>query len=822
MIKLNLARFAEIIRAEYENTIKGFVSEVSVDSRKFVERPDETVFFALKGQNHNGHAFLQEMYDKGLRLFVCSEQQKTGILPEDARIFYVKNSLDALQALAAYTRQQFKGTVIALTGSNGKTVVKEWLNDILRKDYSVFRSPKSYNSQLGVSLSLLMLHKRYDFALIEAGISQPGEMHKLEAMVKPDYGIFTGLGEAHQQNFTSYEEKLKEKWILFKNTRKIFLYSGNLRKKFPDFYNQKKEKVYSCGESIEDKTQIIKTEKTEEAFRIKYRSENASGRIQIPFKDLASLHNTYTCLAVSSFFIKDIARKADRFEKLKAVEMRLEVKKGINNCLLINDAYSSDLNSLDIALDALYRRSVKSGKKTLILSDILQSGFREEILYRKLAGKINKSEITRFIGIGKAISTYKSFFSPALRSEFYTTSEDFIKNMNASSFRNELILLKGARAFKFERISDILQLKKHHTRLEVNMAALLHNVNYYRAQLTEKTKLAAMVKAFSYGSGLSELALFLEHQQVEYFGVAYADEGVKLRKAGLKAPIMVMNPDTEYLNELFEYKLEPEIYSFEILKAVTDAAQKNAVSEFKAHLKIDTGMARLGFSPEEIPNLCKLLKQKKELNPVSFFSHLASTDEPESDDFTHRQLAVFQKAYEEFCRLSGYKPMRHVLNSSGIERFPEYRFEMVRAGIGLYGFSPNNREKLRNIASLKSVVSQIRHLKKGESVGYGRAGKMPEDGKIAVVPVGYADGYSRALSNGKASVFINSKPAPIIGRVCMDMLMANITGIDVSVGDEVVLFGDNFTAQKLAETLDTIPYEILTGISQRVKRVYYY
>jgi len=789
MQTLSISDIIKICYGEQTSQTQTQITEINTDSRISLTNPPSTLYVALKGINFDGHQFINELYVKGVRAFIVSSG--TYEYPE-AIFVYVQDTLRALQQIAAFNRSRFSGIVIAITGSNGKTIVKEWLNYLLRDEFKIVRSPKSYNSQVGVALSLLLIDNRFNLAIIEAGISEPGEMQHLETMIKPNIGIYTGIGSAHQENFASYDHKIREKFLLFRNCAVIIATEQSLK-------------------SIE-----IKQYTHISAF-----TDYGTDEIRIPFTDTASRLNAETCAVTVKYLSANFHEKIRKFETLPVVEMRMENREGINRCRIINDAYSADLNALEIALNAVNTYSGYK-KRTVILSDFFGSGYSDFQLYERISQLLSSSDISRLYGIGTQISQYSNCFSNIGETFFFAKTEQFLKTVSESDFEHELILLKGAREYRFEQIADFLQLAKHSTKMEINMQAMLNNLNYFKRLILPKTKLLVMVKAFSYGNGLVEIAQFLERHSIDYLGVAFSDEGVRLRKSGIKVPILVMNPDAENLEDIFLYNLETEVYNFRILNKIIQVAEKISAKKILIHLKLDTGMNRLGFQENDLDEFCNLLKNNAQIQVVSIFSHLAAADASELDSFSEYQILKFEKLSRRIGNRLGYMPMRHILNSSGIERFSRYQYDMVRVGIGLYGFSPNNQSKLENVATLKSTISQIKHIPQTETVGYSRKGTLTRDSKIAIVPVGYADGLSRALSNRKGQVLINDTLVPIVGNISMDMFAADVTDLDVHEGDEVIIFGDKYTAQHISDTLNTIPYEILTGISQRVKRVYYY
>ena len=944
------------------------VRDLLIDSRRLIH-PEQSLFIALVSDRNDGHKYIGELYEKGVRLFMISIWPLTEFTNYDLRItieafgpetkvepsnfenlkskivhrksgnsypgavfILVQDTLAALQQLGAYHRSQFDIPVIGITGSNGKTIVKEWLFQLLNQDYRIIRSPKSYNSQIGVPLSVWKMRPEHELAVFEAGISRPGEMEHLEPVIRPAIGIFTNVGHAHDEHFTDQRRKTEEKLRLFAHSE-ILVYCleypliTECLLADPAYKNLRR---FTWSRNQVADLQITSIERKPGQTRITglFRSEVIE--IDIPFTDEASIENAIHCLAAELVLSQHLSRvprpdfpvpppasrvpvfpsrvprptsrfsrPMSRFSSLTPIAMRLELKEAINHCSLINDSYNSDINSLSIALDFLNQQNQQQ-KKTIILSDILQTGRDKEELYEEISILLESRQIGRIIGIGRDMVKYAGKFT--IQKNFFTTTDEFIRHFPISSFQNEAILLKGARIFEFEKISQLLQQKAHETVMEINLDALVHNLNFYRTVLRPGTKTMAMVKAFSYGSGSYEIANVLQYHRVDYLAVAYADEGVELRKAGIHLPIMVMSPEEQSLDTLLKYNLEPEIYNLHILGLLEEAIARNQTSiqqEVRIHIKLDTGMHRLGFAEPELESLIRRLEQNPDLRIQSVFSHLAASEDPGEDDFTHRQISLFTEMSELITRVLDYPVLRHILNSAGIQRFPEAQFDMIRLGIGLYGVGANPREQsqLRNVSTLKSVITQIKHISAGETVGYNRSGKVTHDTIIAIVPVGYADGLDRRLGNGRGNLFINGKPAPIIGNICMDLTMIDVTGIssptespgeaspasrvpcpdeaspgeasptsrvpcpdeaspgeasptsrvpcpDFSVprpdeaspasrvpcpeetsireGTQVIIFGDLHPVTELATATGTIPYEVLTGISRRVKRIYYY
>lgn len=819
MMKYFISEISSIINAQLISKENCDIEYILIDSRNIITSQN-TIFFAISGERHDGHQFVNELYTKGVRNFVVENLPENHAGLSDANFLIVKNSLDALQNLAAFHRKRFNYPVIGITGSNGKTIVKEWLFHILQGLKQIVRNPKSYNSQVGVPLSICLMDESFDLAIFEAGISFPGEMEKLQKLINPDIGLITNIGDPHQENFTDLTEKAKEKLKLFIHSD-ILVYCKDHELIDNLITNDKslsQKRLFTWSEKSDSELKIISRKIIENHTHVNYQYKNQQNTIVIPYIDKASVEDGIHVLAMICAMDFNPAEFKQKFELLPSVAMRMELKRGINNCTLINDSYNSDLYSLSIALNYLNQQN-QHKKKTLILSDILQTGKSDADLYSEVAELLNKFEVNQLIGIGKSISEQAEQFN--IEKCFYKTTDEFLNNLTEGYFSDEAVLLKGSRSFYFEKISKILEEKAHRTVLEINLNALVHNLNYYRSKLLPETKIMVMVKALSYGSGTHEIANVLQYQRVDYLGVAFADEGVALRQAGIKTPIIVMNPEQNSFELMLEYNLEPEIYNFKVLRRFSLIVDKKGLKDYPIHLKIDTGMHRLGFVPDEIQQLIKELNESKLLKVSSIFSHLAASDEEIHDSFTKEQIAIFITICNEIVEAIGYSVTRHILNSAGIERFPDSQFEMVRLGIGLYGISSVNQDNLENVSTLKSTVIQIKQVYKNETIGYSRRGKAYGDMTIAIIPIGYADGLDRRLGNGNGKVFINGCYIPIIGNVCMDMCMVDITDCNIHEGDEVIVFGKERPVLELANLLDTIPYEIFTSISTRVKRVYF-
>jgi len=818
-VKISTSDIAGIVHGKLRGDPDLFVKELFTDSRQF-SFSKGLAFFAIRGVNHDGHIFIDHLYKRGIRIFIVEELPAMSEDFSGSAFIKVNNTILALQDLAAHKRKQFMGTVIGVTGSTGKTIVKEWLADIMALAMPVVRSPKSYNSQVGVPLSVWKLNPAYKVGIIEAGISFSGEMERLQKVIDPDIGVITNIGDAHQENFPDLETKAAEKIKLFKNSA-VLVYCRDhkiIHKLISEDRNLSTKKLVDWSfenneAAIYVKKNVSSAEKTE--VEIKFNGTNLP--YMIPFTDRASVENAIAATAVclSSGIDPEIIRKG--LAGLVSVAMRMELKNGINGCHLIEDYYNSDPGSLGMALE--YLKSQNARKTTLILSDFVQIGRNEKELYSDVGLLVKQSGIERFIGIGKALKANSASFKTGSR--FFDSTIDFIRGFNNGDFRNETILIKGARAFEFEKISELLEQQVHQTVLEINLDAVVHNLNEFRRHLSVSTRIMAMVKAFAYGAGSSEIAKLLEYHRVDYLAVAYADEGVELREAGITLPIMVMSPETSAFELIIRYNLEPEIFSIPILRKFAEIASRHGLVGYPVHIKIDSGMHRLGFMPDETNELISLLKTSERLKVISVFSHLAASEDPRFDNFTLKQVKVYLTAASMVENALGYSVMRHILNSSGIVRFPDYQFDMVRPGIGIYGIGNFGNFNLRPAGRFMTRISQVKRIPAGEPIGYGCADVSDKDRDIAILPVGYADGLSRKLGNGIGNLFIKNTRVPLIGNVCMDMCMADITALNASEGDEAEIFGDNLRVEEIAEKCETIPYEILTSIPLRVKRIFY-
>ena len=819
-MEYTIHNIAKIIHAKTHALNDCTISILLTDSRS-LSFPEQSLFFALETKTNDGHKFIKELYKLRVRNFVVDKIRPEFSNMPEANFLVVKNSLRALQQLAIYHRNQFDIPIIGITGSNGKTIVKEFLYQLLHSEFNIVRSPRSYNSQLGVPLSVWQLSTKNTLGIFEAGISQPDEMEYLQPIIRPTIGIITNIGEAHQENFISYPKKLQEKLELFKDCDSI-VYDGDnivVSNCIEAACLSHKAVAWSKYDS-EAPLFISKIERFEEHSIIYCTTLGFERVYTIPFSDDASIENVIHCIATMLILKPSSASYAERFEKLEPVAMRLDIMQGVNNCLLINDTYNSDINSLGIALDFLQNRMVgEKIKRTLILSDILQSGMLPKSLYKKVADLIEHKKVERIIGIGKDLVAFQNYFT--IEKEFYTTTAEFLASNSLKKFNNELILIKGSRRFHFEQISDLLEQKVHETILEVNLDAVIHNFNYYRSMLKPETKMICMVKAFGYGAGSYEIAKTLQEHRCDYLAVAVADEGAELRKEGITIPVIVMNPELSSFNAIFENRLEPEVYSFKLLDAFIKETEKRGITSYPIHIKINTGMCRLGFSLADIPQLCERIKLQSGVVIRSVFSHLAGSDSAEFDEFTLSQMDQFNSAAHELEAGCEYKIIKHILNTAGIERFVSHQNNMVRLGIGLYGISASGQSGLRNVSTLKTTILQIQDAPMGSSIGYSRKEFVTRDSKIAIIPIGYADGLNRQLSCGVGNVIIQGKRCPIIGNICMDICMIDVTDIEAKEGDSVIVFGEGISVLEIAEKLNTIPYEIFTSISPRVKRVYF-
>ena len=816
----DIKQVASILGISQTNLFHAELSILLTDSRKLAN-PSDTLFFALQTNRNDAHNYITDLYNSGVRNFVVTKIQSEWSDFENTNFLIVKNSLTALQKLATYHRSKYKIPVIGITGSNGKTIVKEWLYQLLEKDFNITRSPRSFNSQLGVPLSVWQLSDEAELGIFEAGISMPDEMELLEPIIKPTIGLLTKIGEAHQENFSSLQQKIMEKLELFINCEVlIFDEDNDLVSRCVDQMVLSQKTFTWSRKNSDSHLYISQIKINEDSTKISYSFMNFQYDFVIPFIDDASIENAINCLAVALYLHVPPKEIVERMFKLEPVAMRLDVRKGKRGCLIINDTYNSDINSIKIALDFQEQRKLNhSLKKTIVLSDILQTGVLPKTLYKRVSEMLDLSGVTRLIGVGRDITANAELFNMAEKS-FFLTTEEFVQSEIIDSFQNELILLKGARRFNFEYINSLIEERIHETVLEVDLDALVHNFNFYKSMIHPSVKIICMVKANGYGSGAAEIAKTLQYHRCDYLAVAVAEEGVMLRQEGITLPIIVLNPEVNAFEELYTYDLEPEIYSFRILEAFIKESERRGVTDYPTHLKIDTGMHRLGFVPQQLNDLIAIIKKQKGLKIKSVFSHLSASESRAFDDFTQKRIKVFNESAQLIENELNYKVYKHILNSAGIERFSDTEGEMVRLGIGLYGISPSNVKGLRNVCTLKSTILQIKEIPTNETIGYGRKELLSHDARIATIRFGYADGMNRLFGNRKGKVVINGQLAQIVGNICMDLCMVDVTGIEANEGDTVTLFGDKLSVIDLANSIDTIPYEILTSVSYRVKRVY--
>ena len=818
MMTYTIEKVATLIGARRYGEHETTVGWLLTDSRSLCF-PEQTLFFALRSKRNDGHKFIDELYRRGVRSFVVEQEPADyqTVYP-DANFLKVPSPLAALQRLAERHRDEFDIPVVGITGSNGKTWVKEWLHQILMPTMKVTRSPKSYNSQIGVPLSVWLLNEQTQVALFEAGISEPGEMLALHDIIQPTIGVLTSLGSAHQENFRNMDEKCMEKLQLFRDTEVIIYPSDD------DTVSRCVRRSQYQGERIgwsrysEKAPMYVKTE----GRKVSYIYKGVEGSYEIPFIDEASIENSITCAIVALYLGMSPEDLAERMAKLEPIAMRLEVKDGQRGLTLINDSYNSDVNSLDIALDFMNRRPDQEGKcKTLILSDIYQSGETPSELYREVSDLLRKRGIDRFVGIGPEIMAQAAQFTVGQK-WFFANVDEFLQSSVFRNMHDEIVLLKGARPFGFEHISELLEQKVHETILEVDLNAVVENLNHYRSFMKPETKIVCMIKADAYGAGAVEIAKTLQDHRVDYLAVAVADEGVTLRKAGITQNIIVMNPEMSSFKTLFDYDLEPEVYSFRLMDALIQAARKEGITGWPVHLKLDTGMHRLGFDPRhDIDQLIDRLKHQTAIIPRSVFSHFVGSDSADYDNFSAHQFELFNEGSKKIQAAFSHKILRHMDNSAGIEHFPERQMDMCRLGIGLYGVDPRTNGILSTVSTLKTTILQLRHVPKEETVGYSRKGKLERDSVIAAIPIGYADGLNRKLGNRHCYCLVNGQKAEYVGNICMDVALIDVTDIPCQEGDSVEIFGKNLPVTVLSDVLETIPYEVLTSVSNRVKRVYY-
>jgi alanine racemase len=792
----------QILRLAHDNEVTALIT----DSRKPV-LTNGALFFAIGGKHHDGHQFISRLYAQGIRQFVV--ERPVDNIGGEANVFLATSSLRVLQDMATFHRREIKAPVIGITGSNGKTIIKEWLFQLLSPEFKIAKNPASYNSQLGVPLSIWQMEVHHTLGIFEAGISTAGEMEHLERIIKPTMGIFTNIGSAHDEGFANTHEKIEEKLKLFRESQ-VVIYCGDHRG-IDTLIRNRKIPSLTWGE---DETADIRIRRHGNCYSVTMAPLEFP--VQPPFTDQASIENCFHCISVLLHLGVSPEEIQRRIDSLRAVPMRLELKEGINQCYLIDDTYNNDVAGLQVSLDFLANQNQKE-KKRLILSDIHQSGLSDAALVKKVSSLISSAHINDFIGIGPVLSSFPNDF-PA-DSSFFRTTEEFLDHFNFGLLQNEVILVKGARVFAFEKIIHRIQRKVHGTVLEIDLGALVHNLNFFKSLVRPSTKIMAMVKAFAYGSGSNEIANVLQYHKVDYLGLAYADEGIDLRRNNIALPMMIMNVAEESFSSLLSYQLEPEVYNFRILKSLAMFLDQRPC---KIHIKIDTGMHRLGFDIEQIDELVSLLASHPNLAVASIFSHLAGADEEIHDNFSREQGERFKSMADRIAATLPVKPIYHLLNSAGVLRLADLQFDMVRLGIGLYGIDPtaDKADGLRSVATLKTIISQIKHIPPGDTIGYGRQGLARAPMTIATLAIGYADGFNRAFSRGVGKVLVNGRQAPVIGNVCMDMTMVDVTDIPAREGDEVIIFGQGLPIQKLADRINTIPYEILTNTSERVKRVF--
>lgn len=818
-MRYNTASLKDILDAEWlQRGLLGQIHEILTDSRNLHDGVG-TLFFAIPGLHHNGHDYIEILYSAGVRHFVVSQEIENQNLFRDANLFKVDNTIEALQRIALHHRKLFHLPVIGITGSNGKTIIKEWLFQLLHQDYNICRSPKSYNSQIGVPLSIWQLKAQHDLGVFEAGISQVGEMENLASLILPSIGVFANIGQAHSEGFDSMQQKVKEKLKLFKEVEKLIYCKDHeiidkavIEQSIPAYTWGKNRNANVCVKSIE-----------QEAFRttITATTDGKEEKVTIPFTDDASIENAMHCWCLLKLMEYPLEKITQRLLGLEQVSMRLETRPGINQCILVNDSYNADLDGLEAALE-FTNRQFPNQAKAVILSDILQSGRTNEQLYQIVAGLLKKYRFQKVTAIGRGIKQMASMLDADIHWKQFDTTEDFLSQQQHRRFQSAVILIKGARVFGFERIALRLSQKVHQTQLEVDINALIHNIRVYQKYIKPTTRMMIMVKAAAYGSGSMEIARALAFHKVDYLAVAYADEGIELREGGIDLPILVLNPEEAVFDSILRYELEPEIYSIRLLRAFANFT-RSLHKQVPIHLKLDTGMHRLGFALSDIDELINILHGNAQLKVTSVFSHLAGSESAEHDAYTHQQYQQYHDMYEQIALSLKYRPIQHILNSSGILRFPQYQMDMVRLGIGAYGVDGGGmiQKELQNVLTLSARISQIKDIEAANSVGYSRKGRVEQATRIATLSIGYADGLPRRCGNGRFSVLIRGKKAPIIGNICMDMCMVDLTNIpNAEEGDQAIIFGEGWSVQHLAAALDTIPYEVFAQIAPRVRRIY--
>lgn len=816
---LTIAQIKDICQAKDCHLADGHaeIELLAFDSRN-VLIPQKTLFFAITTAKNDGHHYIAELWQQGVKNFVITCPVSEFSHFSDANFLQVNNAVTALQQIAAYHRQQFNYPVIGITGSNGKTIVKEWLSQMLAPEFHVVKNPNSYNSQIGVPLSVWQMAERHNLAIFEAGISQPGEMEKLAAIIQPTIGILTNIGSAHKEFFQSIEEKLIEKTKLFQHCQKVIYNTDN-----PLIHNYFKQNKNFQGKTIswghaEDADYHLDFVNTTDVHTV----VSLNGQlIDIPFSDAGSIENALHSIVLMLQLNFTLPQINQKLHNLSAVSMRMEMIEGINNSVIINDTYSLDMSSLRIALDFLNAQT-QMIRKTVIISDFEQAGNFDTEDYQKIYKLLINKGITRLIAVGACFYAHRAVFDFPEQS-FYHNTDELLANLNQEPFHQEIILVKAARSYRFEKVVAALQYKTHQTVMNVNLPAIIHNLSYYRSMLKPETKMVAMVKAQSYGLGDVELINELVYHHVDFLAVAYTDEGIRFRRRSITKPIIVLGAEAHSFEAMIAYNLEPEIFNFHYLEDLANLlTQHTDIKTFNIHIKLDTGMHRLGFDEADLPRLVDFLHQHPQLRIRSIFSHLAAAEDPDEDDFTRGQIALFDRMSSYLIGQFDYPILRHILNSAGISRFPEAQYDMVRLGIGLYGFSsvPQDQAHLQNTVTLRTVITQVKTIPANETIGYNRSYKTLKESKIAIIPIGYADGYPRELGNGVGKVFVAGRLVPIVGKICMDMCMIDVTGLEVKEGDEVIVYGDQNPLDKVAASIHRIPYELMTAISKRVQRIY--
>lgn len=797
----SLEKIAEILGGEVFGDGSIEIKYLYTDTRKIREK-ENALFFAIRSNKDDGYNYISQAHNVGIKAFILTQKPKI-----KCSYILVKNSLHAFHLLTKKHRENFQIPLIGITGSNGKTIVKEWVSHLLKESHIICKSPKSYNSQIGVPLSVWQLNNLHTVGIFEAGISKYDEMDRLVEIIQPEIGVFTYLGDAHGNNFKSLRDKLLEKLKLFKKAKIVIC--SNTQKDVINEIQKADLKLFTWG--FEPSSNVLIKTINEHLYNIQYCEEKL--QLSLPFSDKASIHNTFTSITVALYLGETLDSIKKKIKTLPSIDMRLQQVKGVHNTQLILDYYNVDYQSITMAIDFLNQQKIENQKCSIILSDILESNFKGKRLYKKINNLLSNNKIDELIGIGENIEKNKECFS--IKSKFYNTTEAFLEKHPTHLLKNQMVLIKGARKFRFERIAERLKLKTHQTALHVNLSRLQHNVNLIKSKIGPETKVMTMVKALAYGSGGYQIAKLLEYNNVDFLGVAYTDEATRLKSAGISTPIMVLSPDLTDLTPYAETNIQPVIYNFYSLEKI-----KNL--NISIHIEFDTGMHRLGFEKEDLDQIVNILKDRPNINVVSIFSHLAGADNHSLDSFTKKQIEEFEKIYLEFERKTKLNPIKHLSNSAGIYRFPKAKMDMVRLGLSLYGISPiKGDSKLLPVNCFKSYITQIRHIPAGEGIGYGQLDKVDYDRKIAVIAVGYADGYSRSFSLGIGSVLINGQLAKVVGNVCMDMTMCDISTISCKEKDEVIIFGDHPKVEDLSKQINTIPYEILTNISERVNRVFF-